>query len=125
MFYHHIFFSFELMLYILEILQKEYIFPTSNTHCAKHKEKGHSRECTDTLLGSRNKFTFCSQLTLCPFVFFHRPRPQESSKEEMPRGLESQQMLALIMEQMRTDDRDIKSENNTKNINTVRYLPHP
>lgn len=38
----------------------------------------------------------------------------------MPRGLESQQMLALIMEQMRTDDRDIKSENNTKNINTVR-----
>ena len=109
------------MFYILEITQKEYIFPTFNTHCAKQKENGHSRECTDTLLRSRNKFTFCSQLTLCPFVFFfHRPRPQESSKEEMPRGLESHQMLALIMEQMRTNNRDIKSENNTKNINTVR-----
>lgn len=62
----------------------------------------------------------CSQLTLCPFVFFTDQDHKNLSKEEMPRGLESQQMLALIMEQMRTDDRDIKSENNTKNINTQR-----
>lgn len=43
----------------------------------------------------------------------------------MPGGLESHQMVVLIMEQTRTDDTDIKSENDTGNINIVRWFPPP